>query len=762
MRTRLTVLFALFAMTVIVGVTALAGDQSKMCVDCNDTPQDLSPSSSPTFSSAHLDGDITFDQVTGADFTVGATGYNGGTRTDDANSSNFSVNPSDVYPFAATAKTAGHYIVRGGIDSKTVNVLDGLAHCTNDTVTATYYVNSMTATTTTCTYGVNWGTGGGLTATIAATQLAACLDAGVGIGATASGATCPGGAANARCVGLTPDRGVSGPYLTQTPDANCAVLSFGTDGSVVVPTDVQNTGVGIIFQGDPDTQIRNIGSNSIEIRSGGQTYTFSAAGMTGTQEVAGATLKANLGHVSSPLSAAGPNLRNYSVANSGPLTDGTGAEIGVYLGSNAATELGQISCFGANVGGTLAQSDLSLCIDNQTLHTGEGPGIDAGSADVAPKTFSIKSENASPLATTPASKIGAAQCVSGGLGQRTIQFVSTVATTGKAITFNGTMNCAAVTPLVFTEGGAGYACLNGATTASCALSLKNIINGTAVATLNAAGIERAQCTTAGGATCSDGIVAIRPLPSCQAMTITDDAAAEITEPSGVDGAVNLSKNTRVAETFITYAPDGTPATCLKATNTDPYLYLYDGNDCASMATLTVAYISSTITGGAGPAFVLADGMLTTATMGKPSEHNAKATSATSAFAWTNAQVVALGANLEGDISVVTLPAHTVVRNMYLRVATQCAGLDTLTVSVGRTAAAYEDYITDSDVMAAANTIYGDASAERGANLTGYDMPSYAAATTVYAHFTGTDAGADKLAQVTGCTGEITLETTLMP
>lgn len=85
-----------------------------------------------------------------------------------------------------------------------------------------------------------------------------------------------------------------------------------------------------------------------------------------------------------------------------------------------------------------------------------------------------------------------------------------------------------------------------------------------------------------------------------------------------------------------------------------------------------------------------------------------------------------------NLVVATLPANTVVKNAYVRVITPAAatGLATMTIACGRTAASFVDYIVASDGMAAADTVYGDASGERGTNLTGYDLPSVTTTTNI--------------------------------
>lgn len=258
-------------------------------------------------------------------------------------------------------------------------------------------------------------------------------------------------------------------------------------------------------------------------------------------------------------------------------------------------------------------------------------------------------------------------------------------------------------------------------------------------------------------------------------------------------------------------------------------------------------------------------------------------------AWTNAEVVALGAVDDAELKIATLPAKTIVRNAYVVVETPETVLTDLTVALGRTGPGYIDYIVASDaqvevlgdelvingtftgsaagwtlglgggtpdwfydtnkvtryefvtdtaplistafavvaghtykvvfdftegnngvvltyagfesdlvsssgtytyyVTAAAtgNTtvtltpenaaaecsidnvsvtelvgvVYGDAVAERGTNLTGYDLPSYAAAVDVYLNFVTTD-GSHTLADALQCTGQVYLLTERLP
>lgn len=129
------------------------------------------------------------------------------------------------------------------------------------------------------------------------------------------------------------------------------------------------------------------------------------------------------------------------------------------------------------------------------------------------------------------------------------------------------------------------------------------------------------------------------------------------------------------------------------------------------------------------------------------------------FDVTNAMVVALGGALTGDVLIATLPAKTVVINAYIVVTGTAAGVATLTGAVGRTGVAYIDYIVASDMKVAANTVYGDASGERGTNLTGYDMPSFTGTTAVNMHFIST---VQNLSSTTGFSCSVYLETMTLP
>lgn len=131
------------------------------------------------------------------------------------------------------------------------------------------------------------------------------------------------------------------------------------------------------------------------------------------------------------------------------------------------------------------------------------------------------------------------------------------------------------------------------------------------------------------------------------------------------------------------------------------------------------------------------------------------------FSWTNAMVAALGAATTGDLAVCTLPAKTVVLKAVVVITGQGAGLTACTVGLGRAGALYVDYVVASSIKAAANTVYGQAFADLGANLSALvgDLPSIGSTTAVKLHFISS---IENLSNVTGSTGDVYLETTTLP
>lgn len=130
--------------------------------------------------------------------------------------------------------------------------------------------------------------------------------------------------------------------------------------------------------------------------------------------------------------------------------------------------------------------------------------------------------------------------------------------------------------------------------------------------------------------------------------------------------------------------------------------------------------------------------------------------------WTQEQVTDLGAVTSGTLVAATLPAKTVVTNVFLRRGSRETSLAALTVSCGRTGASYVDYIAAQDATLAlsdATTLYGNAAAERGTNNTGYDLISWSSTTPVLIRF---DGGAENLSSGDGIGGTIIIEYFVIP
>lgn len=168
--------------------------------------------------------DITCVGATGATCIYDELGATCGTRTDDANAVNRSINSSNVSPFAAAAKTPGSLVLQGGLDSKTVTC--AVATCGGtDTVIVTRNING-TSTANTLTFGTDFCTAGSCTTNaLMASSLAAAIEALTGVGSTAS----------SDVAGVTADRQTYSIVLTDSnAHAACTVPSNGTDGGIIV------------------------------------------------------------------------------------------------------------------------------------------------------------------------------------------------------------------------------------------------------------------------------------------------------------------------------------------------------------------------------------------------------------------------------------------------------------------------------------------------------------------------------------------------
>lgn len=184
-------------------------------------------------------------------------------------------------------------------------------------------------------------------------------------------------------------------------------------------------------------------------------------------------------------------------------------------------------------------------------------------------------------------------------------------------------------------------------------------------------------------------------------------------------------------------------------------------DFASGTTNVFRVGASSLTAFGATTLSLAAQGLTASTM--TAETTAQVRSTTHSYTWSNAQVAALGATTTGDINVATLPAKTQVLDALVVITGAAAGPTTVTVSCGDAIAGtpFINYVVASDAKAAANTVYGDAVAERGTSLDAefWYLPSYTATTLVTCHFISTGAN---LSTVTGSTGRVILTTRLLP
>lgn len=199
-------------------------------------------------------------------------------------------------------------------------------------------------------------------------------------------------------------------------------------------------------------------------------------------------------------------------------------------------------------------------------------------------------------------------------------------------------------------------------------------------------------------------------------------------------------------------------------------WYYSKNGAAGTAALTLDsdgnFTSARIIGTSRVQF--SNGQLTSATMTRSSD-SYTLRSVWHLYSWTNAMVVAAGDTITTfDVTVATLPAKTVVKKAYLVVSTAGTNMGgaTLTATLG-TDAEFDNYLVSSNLLAAANTVYGDADAEVGSSLPGgglhvEHLPSWTATTAVKVRF-GTDgAGGKDLADVLTCTGAVYLLTETLP
>ena len=409
-------------------------------------------------------------------------------------------------------------------------------------------------------------------------------------------------------------------------------------------------------------------------------------------------------------------------------------------GSGLATTASGLSCFHDN------DNSVSLCVyTSDTL--GHGISPPNATVDANGKTLTIHAENLPANAT--AARTASNLVLAGGLDSKTVVFTPAGANpdTGGlctavdtvTVTINGTAN-------VFTY--TVYCAAGCATRNAAATALAGAIE--AVAEVGAT-----VGTITGGV--ADAVLITADQPGTVGVLLAQNDATCTAISNGTNGQVVLGF-------FPAYYPQlvgrGDLATGFNLGRDVGYIDIFVSTASIGYFSAAGLILSSTGSGLQSTFVGSGEAALTVATMALSQVTNSTRLRAANLKAsWTNAQVVALGAGTTGDISVVTLPAKTAVRNIYVVIDTACTIADTLTVAVGRTGAGYIDYIVASDAEAPANTVYGDATIERGTNLTGYDLPSYTAATTIYAHFI---TGGAALNSVTTCTGHVILATEIMP
>lgn len=190
----------------------------------------------------------------------------------------------------------------------------------------------------------------------------------------------------------------------------------------------------------------------------------------------------------------------------------------------------------------------------------------------------------------------------------------------------------------------------------------------------------------------------------------------------------------------------------EATADDADLLLIYDNSASALKKMTRANFTSGLGGGSFPALTAGDlTVVNDGSDGRPF-----------VASWSVADIVALGAVTEGTLVVATLPAKTVVRNVYSVITNMedsGEGLTDLAESIGRSGAGYIDYIVATTITdVAANTILGNASGERGTNNTGYDFPSNTGTTDVRIRFTATS----NLSTAAGSAGRVIIDYAVIP
>ena len=207
-------------------------------------------------------------------------------------------------------------------------------------------------------------------------------------------------------------------------------------------------------------------------------------------------------------------------------------------------------------------------------------------------------------------------------------------------------------------------------------------------------------------------------------------------------------------------------TFIQSNGTDAFYFLKHSNGTAADINAAAATFSGSVS-VSGNQLAVADQLYLTHTSNNLTDGAVMYTGNTypetrimaKTYNWDNADIVGLGATTSADILVTALKDGQVVKNVFVVVRNPASNVTTLTISCGRTGAAYIDYIVASDAKAAANTIYGNDSAERGTNNTGYDFVVFSGATDIKCQFISTGGN---LADVLDSSGQVIIEYTRVP
>jgi hypothetical protein len=348
-------------------------------------------------------------------------------------------------------------------------------------------------------------------------------------------------------------------------------------------------------------------------------------------------------------------------------------------------------------------------------------------------------------------------------GQVTLTGVTKAGTGSDTITFYVTSASTGIRTATVKTEGVDFTCVAAASDAECVCNLYTALTVTAPIT----GLSVARSD----GTCSDETLIFYPTSGTAVRAravasdttntvIVEDTHGSVVVPAGNAASPGLLFNTSAAN----------PVGLSVGYRSGAYTIAFPGNGSTSPLEIASSGSSALFWNGTSYASITLGSMtaaysmnnnyanITAGTFAIPSSFNCKLLTGTTRAQWNNAMIVACGAVKTCDILAVTLPAKVELDDMKMVVETAATNTTDLVMSCGRAGAAYDDYITDSNLQAAANTIYGNAAGERGTNLTGYDTVSWTATTPVYCHLETTDAGKN-LSDVLTSTGSLYFDIT---